>query len=339
MEKRNLRTIRSATLVGYPEAARAVGLDPEKMLARVGLDIRCMGNLETEISLDAYFELLADSARLSDCPDFGTRASIQRGLPNYGMVSLLMREAETVEQALDFYTSHLTLHAGGTFIQVDKRFQNPLVVVDVSARTREQAFQVTQFALVGVITQIRWLIGETFQPDTVSFAFANPLNMRVPQRFFICPVRYQQVLSGLILSRDTLQRPPVTSAPFLRKLALQQLGSILDRSPTSFSTKVERLVRDMLDNGACDSQAVAEHFGIDRRTLNRRLGNDGQSFSSVLQRVRIDIACRALAGSDTSLSIIADESGFESLSSFSRWFHRSFGCTASSWRHEQAARG
>lgn len=339
MKTRTMRTIRSATLVGYPEAARAVGLDPDKMLASAGIDIRCMKDQETQISLDAFFQLLADSAKAADCPDFGLRAAIERGIPNYGAVSLLMREAETVEQAINLYTSHLTLHADGTLIQLDNRFQNPLIVVEISARTREESFQVTQFAFVGITMQLRWLIGEDFQPDMVSFAFAKPPNTRAIQQFFKCPVLYKQVLSGLVLNRNILRRPLLTSTPLLRKLALQQLESILSHPPGSFSMKVDRLVRTKLDEGGCDSQGVADYFNIDRRTLNRRLARDGETFSTILQSVRIEIACRALDGSDFSLSSIADEAGFKSLSSFSRWFQKSFGCTASDWRTQQATRG
>ena len=339
MEMRSTRTIRSATLQGYPEAARAVGLDPQKMLARVGLNLRCMEDLETQISFDAYLRLLAESARLADCPDFATRASIARGTPNYGAVSLLMREAETLEAAIGFYTSHLTLHADGTFIELDKRFRDPLVFVEISARTREESFQCTQFAFVGITMTIRWLLGEDFQPDMVSFAFAKPAQTTAIQRFFKCPVLYKQIVSGLVLNRSVLQRPLVTSSPFLRKLALDQLAPILQRSPGSFSTKVARVMRRMVGEGTCDSQAVAEHFKIDRRTLNRRLAREGETFSTVLQRVRIEIACRSLDGSDCSLTQVADAAGFESLSSFSRWFQKSFGCTASDWRCEQAVRG
>jgi AraC-like DNA-binding protein len=324
--------------MGYPEAARAVGLDPVKMLARVGFDMRCMEDPETQISFDAYLQLLAESARLADCPDFGTRAAIERGTPNYGAVSLLMREAESLEAAINFYTSHLTLHADGTLVELDKRFQNPLIFVEISARTREQSFQCTQFAFVGITMQIRWLLGEEFQPDRVSFAFAKPTHSGAIQRFFKCPVLYKQVVSGLVLNREVLQRPLVTSSPFIRKLALDQLAPILQRSPASFSTKVARVIRHMVGEGRCDSQSVAEHFSIDRRTLNRRLAHEGETFSSVLQQVRIEIACGALDGSDCPLTQVADAAGFESLSSFSRWFQQSFGHTASAWRSQQAAR-
>lgn len=336
---RQSRTIRSATLRGYAEAARAVGLDPARMLARVGLNVRCMEDYETLISFDAFLRLLAESARMANCPDFGTRAAIERGTPDYGAVSLLMREAETLEAAINLYTSHLTLHSDGTFIELDKRFQSPLIFVEISASTREEAFQCTQFGLVGITMQIRWLLGDDFQPNTVSFAFAKPPNAGAIQRFFKCPVLYKQVVSGLVIDRTVLQRPLVTSSPFLRKLALDQLAPILHRAPNSFSMKVGRVVRRMVGERACDSQSVAEHFNIDRRTLNRRLARENETFSTVLQRVRVEIACRALDGSDCTLTQVADATGFENLSSFSRWFQKSFGCTASDWRSQQAVRG
>jgi len=335
--KQSPRTIRSATLIGYCEAARSVGLDAERMLCRAGLDLSCMDDLDTQISLDAFWRLLSDSARLGNCPDFGMRAAIERGDPNLGTVSLLMREAETVEEAINFYTTHLALHADGTLIQLDKRFQSPLIVAELLARTREESFQATQFCLVGITMQIRWLIGEAFQPELVSFAFPKPTSMPTVQRFFKCQVQFKQVLSGLVLDADMLQRRPVTSTPFLRKLALRQLEPIINRSPSGFSTRVERLVRTMLDEGNCDSQTVADFFEIDRRTLSRRLAHDGETFSSILQRIRTEVACRALARSDSPLSMIADETGFESLSGFCRWFHQSFGCTASQWRINNSA--
>ncbi|MBS80774.1 AraC family transcriptional regulator [Variovorax sp. Varisp41] len=331
------RSIRSATLIGYFEAARAAGLDPERMLCRVGLDPSCMDDLETQISLDSFWRLLSESARLGNCPDFGMRAAIERGVPNLGAVSLLMREAETVEEAIHFYTTHLALHADGTLIQLDQRFQSPLIVTELQARTREESFQATQFCLVGITMQIRWLIGEAFQPDLVSFSFAKPQRMPTVERFFKCPVQFRQLISGLVLNRSVLQRRPVTSAPFLRKLARQQLEPLIKRSPGGFSTRVERLLRTLLDDGNYDSQSVADYFQIDRRTLSRRLANDGETFSGILQRIRMEVACRALAGSDSPLSMIADETGFESLSTFSRWFQQSFGCTASRWRACNAA--
>ncbi|GAA4351096.1 hypothetical protein GCM10023165_39050 [Variovorax defluvii] len=141
-------------------------------------------------------------------------------------------------------------------------------------------------------------------------------------------------MSGLVVNRGVLERQLATSSPFLRKLAREQLAASLPRSPGSFSMKV-RVIQRMIGEGYCEARAVAQYFRVDRRTLNRRLEHDGESYSSILQRVRVDVACRALHGSDCSMSQVADAAGFDSLSAFSRWFQRSFACTASEWRARQ----
>lgn len=332
MAQRGKRLIRSATLRGYAEAASSVGLDPLRMVSSVGLDPHVFDEPDRMISFDTWLELLARSASASGCQDFAMRAAIARGIPDYGPVTLLMREAENVEAAIELYRSHLSLHADGTFIQLDKRFESPFVVMEVVGRTREQSIQGTQYCVVGVTMQIRWLTGDDFQPELVSFSHSRSAKSSVAKRFFGCPVTYNQVLSGMVIPRSILAKPLVTSQPFLRKLALQHLEPVLRSSPNSFVTRVRLVAKQMLEDGECSAEAVASRFGVDRRTLNRRLSQEGENFSSVIQQIRLETTRLAIDQPNCSLAELADTLGFRSLSAFSRWFHTTYGCSATQWR-------
>jgi hypothetical protein len=190
------RAIRSATLIGYAKAAASVGLDPEAMMIRVGLDPSCMANWETRISLDAYLALLAASAVESRCGDFGTRAAMARGLPDYGVVSLALREAETVKAALGLYSSHLTLHCDDIAIELDQRHDLPFITPDLPGNTPEEVAQATQFCMVGITRQLRWLTGGEFQPSLICFAFTRPASVFPPLRYIDCQVAYDQAVSA-----------------------------------------------------------------------------------------------------------------------------------------------
>jgi len=338
MTRHEKRLIRSATVRGYAEAASSVGLDPLHMLSRVGLSHNVLDEPDKMISFDTWLELLAQSAAASGYQDFGMRAAIARGVPDYGQVTLLMREAESIEAAIQLYSSHLSLHADGTFIQLDKRFESPFIVMEVAGRTREQSIQGTQYCVVGVTIQIRWLTGEDFHPELVSFSHSKPANgTSIAQRFFGCPVTYNQVLSGMVIPRSILAKPLVTSQPFLRKLALQHLEPILKSPANSFATRVRFIVQQMLEDGNCSAEAIADHFGIDRRTLNRRLSNEGENFSPIVQEVRLEITRAAINRPSYSLAELADALGFQSLSAFSRWFQETYGCSASQWRKQSGS--
>jgi AraC-like DNA-binding protein len=97
------------------------------------------------------------------------------------------------------------------------------------------------------------------------------------------------------------------------------------------SQKVRELVRLLLSSGNCSAEKVARGLGVDRRTVHRHLAAVGETFSSVLNEARIEIAAQLLA-SHRPLAEIAERLGFSGAPAFSRWFRQSFGCSPSSWR-------
>jgi AraC-like DNA-binding protein len=58
----------------------------------------------------------------------------------------------------------------------------------------------------------------------------------------------------------------------------------------------------------------------------------GKTFIEVLQQLRIEAACRELAGGNEPITEVSYQSGFTELSFFNRIFHRPVGCTPSEYR-------
>jgi AraC-like DNA-binding protein len=96
--------------------------------------------------------------------------------------------------------------------------------------------------------------------------------------------------------------------------------------------RVRALIEALLPTGRCSIVQVARSLGVDRRTLQRRLADSGETFSSLLDAVRAELAERQVPNPRRSLTEIAEELGFSELSAFSRWFRRHFGCSPSEWR-------
>lgn len=326
-----MRLIRSATLIGFPEAASEVGLDPSEILSGVGLDMKCMRDPDFLIPLDSFYDALALASEKSHTSDFAVRAASRRGIPDLGPVTLLMREAETVEEAMGYYTTHIAMHVGGFVVQIENQMEDPVIVVQLAGRTQAASVQASLFATAGLTMTIRWLIGADFQPDMVSFSHPKLANTEFSSRFFNCSLSFNQILSGIVVRRKDWKRPVITSSPYLRKQALKYLAPALP-SPDRFSMQVGRLIGQMLAEGECSAGSIAEFLNIDRRTLNRRLEKEGQSFSSILQQVRVDVTLRYITNRDFMLTDLAGVIGFEGLSSFSRWFQSTFGYSATEWR-------
>jgi AraC-like DNA-binding protein len=66
------------------------------------------------------------------------------------------------------------------------------------------------------------------------------------------------------------------------------------------------------------------------------LAEQQQSFSTIVNDVRKELATRHVIESDRPLTEVATLLGFSAPSAFSRWYHSQFGCSA---KESRAARG
>ncbi|MNW01192.1 HTH-type transcriptional regulator VirS [compost metagenome] len=93
----------------------------------------------------------------------------------------------------------------------------------------------------------------------------------------------------------------------------------------------------LLPSGRCSIEKVGEHLGLVPRTLQRRLTDQGQSFSALMNDIRKQQASRHVADASRSLGEVAQLLGFGAPSSFSRWYQLQFGVSAKESRAQALA--
>ena len=86
----------------------------------------------------------------------------------------------------------------------------------------------------------------------------------------------------------------------------------------------------LLPRGHCRAKAVAQHLGIDRRTINRYLSAEGKTFNKLVNDVRSELLKRYLESDSKPLSEVSALLGFSDASAFSRWHRNRFGVAARS---------
>ena len=101
----------------------------------------------------------------------------------------------------------------------------------------------------------------------------------------------------------------------------------------TLADKARWLVRETLPLGRCSVEELAQHLGVDRRTVHRHLARSGETFSSLVNDVRGELAEGYLEGGAGSLADVAPLLGFSALSAFSRWHKRHFGFTLTQRRN------
>jgi AraC-like DNA-binding protein len=325
--------IRSAVFNNYVELSRSLGLDPYRMIVAYGLPAACLEDPEIKVPLTSVLRLLEESALQSGKPDFGLRLAENRTLANVGAFALLVREQPTIRKALDTLAGYMFLHSEALVVRIVE--EEDLLIVNFIIETGRPVpmHQAVELGIGFLHRSFQRLFRERWRPQAVCFSHAPPNRLDAHRRFFGAEVRFNQDFNGMVCaSRDLDVAVPAADAAMAKQVQ-QYLDTLASRRTSNLSETVRECVYLMLPSGPCTVDTVAKRMGLNRRTLHRHLGREGQTFSSIIDAVRAELATRYIGSRD--LASISDLLGFSARSAFSRWFRGQFGCSVSEWRATQ----
>lgn len=319
--------VRSAALTHFAELAAACGLDARALLARVGLQARCLGDPDLKIAAHLVGRLLELAAAEGREPAFGLRLAESRRLSNLGPLALLVRDAPTLRGALETLMHHIHVHNEAIAVHVAEHGGLVVIRTEMASDGGGSLRQATEL-VVGVTCRVlQVLLGSGWQPRLVCFTHAAPQCLAVHRRVLGPAVEFGHEFNGIVCNAADLDAPNPGADPVLARYSQKLLQPALARS-ASMSTRVRQLIVLLLPRGLCRVEVVAQHLGVDRRTVHRKLDAEGTSFSALLDAERRELAGRYIEGSDRALTDVAALLGFAAPSAFSRWYRSRFGLSA-----------
>ncbi len=157
-------------------------------------------------------------------------------------------------------------------------------------------------------------------------------------RCFLCPVRFEQPESALVLDPVRFKRPAHLEHIRVFQALSQEARTQLEQSPSAeamdFILQLRPLIERALDQGLCTQARLCTELGISERQLHRRLQQHGESYQSLLDRIRLERLQR-LMRPESSLYELAEQLGFSSQKSLSRWYLARTGHTLGRYRRER----
>ncbi len=324
---------RSAGLTGFLDLATEVGLDAYAITATAGLPREVLTNPDLLVSAEAMGRMIELAAEMSGVDDFGLRIAETRRLSNMGAVGLVIREQATLRKALQAYGRYQSLQNAAYTVKLQIFGDQALMRIDGPAWQQRQIAEMS--AATGLRT-LKAVMGEAWRPQEVWFTHAAPARLDTHRRVFGVTPLFDQECLGLVLRADELETPIATADPEIARQVTQYLDRLVEGRGVQLADKVGKLIVALLPDGACTVERVAQHLGMDRRTLHRRLAAEGTTFSSLLDTTRVEMAASLLNGSDRPLQNVSDLLGFSSMSAFAHWFRRKFDQSASAYRARNA---
>lgn len=323
---------RYAALSGYGVFSDSLGLDWAPLMRSVGLDPAGLAVQDRWIPAAAVAQLLEISAAASGREDFGVRLVEFRRLANLGPLTLVLREEPDVRGVLQMLISYQQTYNQAINIRLTEADGMVVIRMDLELGEPVDTRQATDLEVGALHHLQRQLHGTGWQPLSAYFSHPAPADATSYLRIFGCVVQFQHEFAGIVLRASDLAAPNKLADPLLRPYAHQFLDTIAPSTDVTAVTRVRELIEVLLPTGRCSIVQVARSLGVDRRTLHRRLADSSETFSSLLNAVRTELAERLVPNPRRSLTEIAENMGFSELSAFSRWFRGQFGCSPREWR-------
>ncbi len=198
-----------------------------------------------------------------------------------------------------------------------------------------------EFIVFAGLARMRLLTHTSLAPKEICL----PHRMRGPissyQALAGCSVRFGTGKLAIVISKSALDLPiPTKDANLLAHLVDYAGRLLLECVPSkaSLESRVEAAVVKGLPDQKATFDAVAQQLGMSRRTLQRRLLDEGLCFRTIVNRLRNGIA-KSLIKDNIRLAEVAFSLGYSDQSSFTTAFRRWNDMSPSAFRrkHRRAA--
>lgn len=320
-----------------PELINELGFDEKAVFKTLHLDIKQFKNPYNTLTFDDLGRLLAYCAVHCRCPNFGLLVGQRIELDSMAMLGVLMRNAPTVAAAMQIGEKHMPLNDRGDvagLIPVDAS-QVAMTFTLLNGAT-VASNHIIDAATVLHFKLLKVLCGPEWKPNLIRFAHIRPENHEPFRACFGSNIEFDAEISSIVFDGKWLNQPVAGANAELFAFAVKTVEESSDTYLCSFSERIRRALHPVMLSGTVSTEYISRMFGLNERTLRRKLKVEGVSLRELENEVRCELACQLLR--DTSLSVlrIANILGYSDGQVFARAFRLWMKMSPSAWRNRMA---
>jgi AraC-like DNA-binding protein len=321
------------------ERLLSAGVPAEPLLKKAGLSLDEVRDPDRRIKVRDQIRFLNLAARALKDDFLGFNLAMQVEFRELGLFYYVLSSSANLRDALERATHYSAIVNEGVVQEVIERDHQGVAVWYDGVSRHLDRHQI-EFWMAALVRICRKLSGRRLVPKSVRFMHVrNGSNTRFSQ-IFGDEVKFGASADEIIFATGFEQIPLIGADPYLNKLLVKYCEEALANRPgkiSSFQSHVENAVVPLLPHGKAEVSEIAHRLGVSRRTLARRLSDEGLSFSKLLEDLRLHLARRYLADGALSISQIAWLLGYQEIGAFSRAFKRWTGKTPRDTRLVMAA--
>ncbi|MEP3328936.1 AraC family transcriptional regulator [Sedimentitalea sp.] len=319
--------IRAANILPLVRWMEMNRFDPNTFLEEVDLGYwYALSPLDPVPALSAI-RLLGALAR-DQGPQIGTRIVTEASIAELGFIGKAALGARTPAEALFRICHSIPLHSSHETMLIEEGEAQVTITEMLHMKIAVDDRHAVQVLLCALLQQLCKFTG--MQPPLLSrinMVGHTRLGTRYLEEFFGCPVHEAKTPAVSVVIKTSVAHNPFrkVARDRLAQMASQQVPPLAENQ--SLKASVRAVIAAMLHGGEPTIERLSRAAGTSTRTLQRRLAQEGTSFSEELDRVRRKLALEHIGAEDVSLPDLAERLGYTAQSALSRAILRLTGQT------------
>lgn len=317
-------------LCSLVQLAQERNIDPAAWFAGYALGPGDVSDPSARVSYRQAIAIVRCALRDLPDPDLGLLLGRRQDIGNFGLLGLAMKTARSFLDAIGIGIAHQRATGALLDLHVESLPSGELALF---ARAPLHDAAVLPFLceemFSSVLAVARELAGPALRPLRLELAYAEPAHRHEYQELFGCELRFGSTHNCLVVDAQVLEQPFPNYNPVTSRQALAALQRELQAAPAARSetiAAVERQLRLRLNENP-RLLDVAVSLCRSERTLRRQLAGEGESFTTIHDRVRCERALELLRDRRLTVAQVGTQVGFGDVREFRRAFKRWTGRT------------
>jgi len=317
---------------------RARQLDQNALLVQAGISPELLGSPQARVSSRHYGALWHLIAKTLDDEFFGMDSHRMKA-GSFTLLCHAVIHSDTLERALRRALRFFRLVLDDMVGELQNDGETArITLTDQTSEHAQDAPPKRAFAYGTYLIMLHglacWLVGRRIPLSEASFRCAEPAFSEEWRTLFSQNLKFNQNYSGISFPASFLEMANCqnerTMKAFLRSAPANFL--VKYKNSTSLSARIRRRLREIPPAAWPDFATLARQLHASAATLRRRLDEEGESYRSIKDDLRRDLAITLLSETNQSIAEIANELGFAETSAFHRAFKKWTGTRPGEYR-------
>jgi AraC-like DNA-binding protein len=303
---------------------RAAGVDLKSILRQAGITERQINDPDERLPANFQIALLKAAAVALNDDLLGFRLAQSVDCRKLGLLYYVFASSTTLDEAIRRCARYGRVANEALVIQVLDG-SRPVIRFGYTGIARHTDVQQMECLMTFLLRVCRQTTGQQLVPERVAMMHVRPTAPPELANFFGVRVEFGSDFDEIVLPSGAGNLQLVNADPYLNKIIVKNCEAALAERRINvgpFRIRVENAIAPLLPHASARASVIARALGMSERTMERKLAQEGSTFTEILQQLKLEMAVRYVEDPSLPISRIAWLLGFEEVSSFSHAFKR-----------------